>query len=311
MTRPVALLVLSFALLFAAASDATAAQFRGGKVEVDGYTREFFMHIPVPGRETMSVVFALHGGGGRAQAFATYLDLDIYSNDENILFVYPDGFERHWNDGRTDSPHSAHAEGIDDVKFFRRLVDVLAEHFPVDRDRVYAVGISNGGMMTLRLACEAADLFAAVASIAASMPDQLARDCRPSRPIPILFVSGTDDPMMPYAGGQVAPRFRALGLVRPVEETVAQWVGFNGCAERASVQSLPDADPTDGSRVVSLRYLPCRDGAEVRFLRVDGGGHTWPGAKRYAPEWMVGTTNRDIDANRVVLDFFAGHRLAR
>ncbi|MCP4327994.1 MAG: alpha/beta fold hydrolase [Alphaproteobacteria bacterium] len=257
----------------------------------------------------MGVVFALHGGAGRAEQFAGYLNFDVYAKARNLLIVYPQGFERHWNDGRPDVSYSTHEGDVDDVAFLRAVLETVATRYPVDRGRVYVAGISNGGMMALRLACEAADTFAAVAALTASFPMAMADRCDPIRPLPVMLINGTDDPIFPYGGGTIGFGRRKLGEVRSTPETVARWVVLNGCLGPAKIVALPDTDRDDDSRVVVERYLPCRAGTEVTLYRVEGGGHTWPGRRPYLPRFLIGETNDDIDATAHILDFFARHAM--
>jgi polyhydroxybutyrate depolymerase len=296
-------------VLFVATAPAAAATFESAAIRVGGLDRDYYYHRPEAVRREapMAVVFVLHGGAGRAKQFAGYLNFDTFVDPRNLLVVYPQGFERHWNDGRGDTTITTQQRGIDDIAFLRAVLDALAERYPIDRRRVYVAGISNGGMMALRLACAAADTFAAVAAIAASMPDGLAPDCRPARPVPVLLINGTEDPLVPYHGGAVGFGRRDRGKVRSTPDTISQWAGLNGCTAPSTIRVLPDGDPDDGSRITVERRLACRAGTEVTLYRVDGGGHTWPGRPPYLPRFIIGRTNRDIDATEHILDFFDRH----
>ncbi len=288
-----------------------AATLEQGSLELDGLQREYFVHVPLrrSPQSAMGVVFALHGGAGRAKQFADYLNFDEHAESRNLLIVYPQGFERHWNDGRPDVAYESHDRNIDDVGFLRAVLEQLASLYPIDRRRVFAAGISNGGMMSLRLACEAADVFAGVAIVTASFPLTTYKSCNPGRTVAIMLMNGTEDPLVPYNGGEIRLGRRTFGEVRSTEETFARWIDLNGCEGRPVVASLTDADPDDGSRVTVERYLPCRDGSEVALYRVEGGGHTWPGLPGYLPRWIIGRSNGDIDGTRHILDFFGRHAM--
>jgi len=227
---------------------------------------------------------------------------------DGFVVVYPDGLERHWNDGRGVGAYRAHRENIDDVGFLTALIDHLARGLPVDRARIYATGISNGGLMSFRLAREAATVIAAIAPVAISMSEQIARMRQPARAVPVLMMPGTQDPLVPYEGGEIG---RALarggpgfGRVIPVAEAVRYWVEHNHCAPLPAVTVEPDRDPLDGTRVRREVYGSCRDGTEVVLYAVEGGGHTWPGGLQYLPERIVGRTSRDINAAEVIWAFF-------
>lgn len=181
----------------------------------------------------------------------------------------------------------------------------MSSDYPVDPERIYVTGASNGGMMTQRLACEATGAFAAAAAVISSMPAAL--DCRPSRPFPMLFINGTDDPLMPYQGGQVHFYRRQLGEVLSTPETVAFWAANNGCNPTPE-SVLLDLDPDDGTWIALDSYSGCQAGAQVLLYTVNGGGHTWPGGSQYLPEFVVGKVSNDMESNQAIWGFFAAHR---
>jgi polyhydroxybutyrate depolymerase len=158
--------------------------------------------------------------------------------------------------------------------------------------------------MSFRLACDAADLFAAVAPVTATMPADLGPRCQPSAPVAVLGINGTADPLVPYAGGHVRTLFGLRGEIWSTDRTIAFWAKRNACAGPPDVRALADRDSDDGSRVVDITYARCA-GARVRLLRVEGGGHTWPGGTQYLPTAWIGPTNRDIDASEAIWRFFA------
>jgi polyhydroxybutyrate depolymerase len=221
---------------------------------------------------------------------------------EGFVAAFPRPVGDLWNDGtlKVLGPN-----GSRDVSFLRHVVaDIDAKVMRVDRRRTYAIGLSNGGMMSLRLACEAADLVAGVAAVAAAMPAALADGCRPSAPVSVLLVNGTDDPLIPYRGGAVRlMRVMNMGEVLPTDESAALWARLNGCGAAAASTTLPDHDPRDASRAVQIDYTGCRS-ARVRLIRIDGGGHTWPGGIQFLPALLIGTVNHDINAGEAAWRFF-------
>ena len=251
------------------------------------------------------LVVVLHGGGGTAEQMMRFSRFNEIGKRERAVIAYPQGIARSWNDGRSFRGRDT---GVDDVGFIRAMAaDIGANVTPLDRRRIYAAGISNGGFMSYRLACEAADLFAAVAPVAATMPAELGPRCHPSAPIAVLAINGTADPLVPYAGGEVRVMFRTRGEIWSTERTISFWVQHNRCAVPPGTRALADRDTTDGSRVVEIAYARCA-GAPVRLLRVDGGGHTWPGGAQYLPVAWIGHTNRDIDATETIWRFFKDAR---
>jgi polyhydroxybutyrate depolymerase len=135
------------------------------------------------------------------------------------------------------------------------------------------------------------------------MPADLGPRCKPSAAIAVIVINGTADPLVPYAGGQVRAMFSLRGEIWSTDRTIAFWAEHNRCAGLPETRALADRDGADGSRVIDIPYTRCA-GARVRLLRVEGGGHTWPGGTQYLPAAWIGTTNRDIDASEVIWRFF-------
>ncbi|MDR7544038.1 MAG: PHB depolymerase family esterase [Armatimonadota bacterium] len=293
-------------------SAAAASAPASGALSFGGFERTYRLYVPgtLDRSHPSALVLALHGGGGTGEAMEklTRGGLNRLADRDGFVVVYPDGLERHWNDGRGVAAYRAHRENIDDVGFLTALIDHLARALPIDRTRIYATGISNGGLMSFRLAREAATVIAAIAPVAISMSEQIVRMRQPARAVPVLMMPGTLDPLVPYTGGEIggalAPARFSLGRVISVADAVRYWVEHNQCAAPPTVTMEPDRDPLDGTRVRREVYGSCRDGAEVALYAVDGGGHTWPGGLQYLPERIVGRTSRDMDANEVIWGFF-------
>jgi polyhydroxybutyrate depolymerase len=213
--------------------------------------------------------------------------------------VYPDGVDRSWADGRGTTP--ADQQGVDDVGFLTALVEHFIGTFRADRRRVYAAGMSNGAMMSYRLACERADTFAAIAPVAGLMGEKLAASCAPSRPVSVITFVGTEDPLMPFQGGQVSGD---RGPVLSATASRAKWAALNGCQGEPVVSQEPDRASDDGTRIRREAHGSCREGSEVVFFVVEGGGHTWPGGMQYLGKVFIGKTSQDLDASRVAWEFF-------
>jgi polyhydroxybutyrate depolymerase len=274
-----------------------------------GLQRRFFVHVP-PGYDPAQpapLVLALHGGRGSGRDAARLSGLSAQADRGGFLIAYPDGVDGHWNDGRDVERYRAQREQVDDVDFLVTLIDHLAGRYAVDRTRVYVTGASNGALMANRLACEHAERFAAIAPVIGSMAAGVARRCAPTRAMPVLLINGTDDRLVPWNGEAVRFAGRDLGRILPLPELVRFWVRHNGCAPVPEITPLPDVDPDDGTRVVLQRYNGCRDGASVLLYEVQGGGHTWPRGVQYLPQWLIGRTSRDLDANAAIWAFFASH----
>lgn len=308
------ILLLAVILLVAGCSGARDRRLTGaeqnGRLEHAGLQRSYFVHVPpgyAPGIPS-PLVLALHGGGGRARNMAQLSNFNRESDRAGFLVVYPEAIDQHWNDGRGFNEYRSHRDDIDDVGFLAQLVMHLASRYSLDRTRVYVTGASNGGLMSNRLGCERAELFAAIAPVIGSMAAPIAAQCRPSRPLPVLIINGTDDQLVPWSGGAVRFGKREMGKIISIPALTRFWVGHNDCNPQPQVTMLPDADPKDGTRVQRHQYAGCRESTSVVLYEVQGGGHTWPKGKKYLPELLIGRTSQDVDASRVISDFFAAHQ---
>ena len=213
----------------------------------------------------------------------------------------------HWNDCRADCSHCGDQ---DDVGFLAALVAELSRTYEVDPDRVYVAGESNGGFMTLRLAQERAETFAAFGVVSALMPAD-SKCGAPTRPASVAFVVGTKDEAVRYEGGPAS--LAASGSVRSARESVAAWTSVGRCAPPSS-RALADLDPSDGSRV-TIRGHPCpATGHDVVEYRIDGAGHVVPSIdERVSRAWerIVGRQNHDLETAEALWAFFGAHPLRR
>ena len=156
--------------------------------------------------------------------------------------------------------------------------------------------------MTNRLACDRADRFAAIAPAAGTLG--VGVPCQPTRPVSVLAIHGTDDPVVPFDGGRMIGRGGASTIVS-APDMAARWRSLDDCPEQLRTAEL--ADPGDGTRVEQTFAEGCRDGTEVVFDQVDGGGHTWPGGWQYLPVAVIGRTSKALDASEASWAFFAAH----
>lgn len=274
----------------------------------DGHERSFAYYLPVSIDRPPALVFVLHGskGSGRLIREMTGYGFDRLAEKENMIPVYPNGFEGHWNGCRKGASDSAHQRNVDDVGFISAMIDYFAGHYSIDRSRVYATGFSNGGHMCFRLAVEIPDRIKAFAAIAAHVPVPENSSCPPpSMPVSMMLVSGTKDPINPYQGGMVS----ILGLidkgeVRSAVDSAAYWLQAAGLDEPDVVHAFPDIDREDASHV-EFRQWKGTGGTTVRLYTVHGGGHTIPGGTGYYPSFIVGRTNQDIMIAEEIMNFFS------
>jgi polyhydroxybutyrate depolymerase len=296
---------------------ATASNATGQKpgkyqqsIEFEGRTRSYLLYLPpaVTGPKALPLLLAFHGGGGQGQSMQRLTGFNTLADQQGFIAVYPDAVDKNWNDGR-DSPFLAsQREGINDTGFVSALIDHLSHNLNIDPKRIYATGMSNGGIFSQMVGCELAGKIAAIAPVAGSMATKLAPNCNPARPLPVMMIMGTDDPLVPWQGGAVVNDKR--GTVLSVADTIQKWVAFDGCDSTPTITREPDKDPQDGTQVRREAYSSCKDSTEVILYAVEGGGHAWPGGPQYAPPPLIGKTNRDINASQLIWDFFSRHPMA-
>lgn len=274
-----------------------------GQIQHDGLVRSYRLFIPSAdtGQRSLPLVVVLHGGGSNSRQVMRYTAMNVVAEREGFFVVYPDGVRNRWNDGRI---FEAADLTIDDVGFIKTLVEALVAKHRIDTTRIYSAGISNGGHMSLRLACDLSDIFAAVAAVTANMPQDIVESCNPA-PIGILMMNGTNDPILPYEGGEVRVLNQGRGIVLSTEDSVSFWRDINGCYSAGDVVRIADSAPHDGATVSAMIYDTCEFGYPVVLYRIEGGGHSWPGAPPYLADAAVGPTNRDINASEVIWRFFS------
>lgn len=262
--------------------------------------RPYSLHVPPsydPGKPT-PVVLALHAAAMNGPAMARFSGLNETADRAGFIAVYPNGTGAtplflFWDAGGVRGRPS------DDVGYIAAVLDDLATAVNVDPRRVYATGMSNGGMMCYRLASELSDRIAAIAAVAGTMALE---SCHPHRPVPVLHFHGTNDGLVLFGGPdeRIPANLRFLS----VDASARAWAKANGCPETPRVEALPDlAD--DDTKVTLRTYGPGKDGAEVVVYVIEGGGHTWPG--REPPTKFLGRSTKDIAANDLIWAFFSAH----
>jgi polyhydroxybutyrate depolymerase len=214
---------------------------------------------------------------------------------------YPGGGQ---SGGQNPEEKKNRPEPADDVAFLNQMLDQLALKYSVDTRRIYATGLSDGGFMALRVGCNMADRVAAIAAVGAAMPKTMI--CLPARPVPALFINGTDDPIVPDNGGTYKPgRFHVLSA----EDSTKTWAKFDRCEEKPAQDKLPSSDK--GSKETkTFTYSACKDNAQVVLYSVKGGGNTWPGGEQYTTEKEVGKTSNAINANEAIWSFLVTKKIA-
>ncbi|QDP19326.1 extracellular catalytic domain type 1 short-chain-length polyhydroxyalkanoate depolymerase [Sphingomonas xanthus] len=262
-----------------------------------GLTRRYMIHVPpgLPRGKAVPVLLALHGGGGNMEFQAKNYGLTQMADKTGFIVVFPNGHSRFrngmlatWNAGACCGRAAEHK--VDDVGFLTEVIDRVRRQLPVDRRRIYATGMSNGALMSYRLACERADLIRAIAPVAGT-DNTLA--CNPSRPVPVIHFHARDDSHVPYGGG-VGPDSLVKANFASVPATIAKWVRFNRAAPRPRTVLQVEGARCD-------LHGAGLGGAPVQLCLTDGGGHSWPGAD---PRGIRKQPSRAISANEQMWRFF-------
>lgn len=269
---------------------------------VGGLERTVLLHVPKsydPTKGT-SLVLGFHGYGGTAAQMKTQTGFDALADARGVIVAYAQGTgiaSKGFNGGDCCGK-PAWTDETDDLGLALAMNKALSADYCVDPKRVYSAGFSNGGFMSYRFVCEAANVFAAVASVSGVLgtpPDT----CKPTRAVPILHVHGTADTTVPYAGGPAAGGLGALaGIVfRSVDETMKTFRARYTCGDAAK----PVSEKGDTR---CEEWTGCKDGAALELCTVKDGGHQWPGGEATP---VGGKTSKDFAASAAVLDFFAAH----
>ncbi|MCC7451874.1 MAG: prolyl oligopeptidase family serine peptidase [Anaerolineae bacterium] len=261
-----------------------------------GLQRTYRLHIPPRYDPALPapLVFSIHGFASNASQQEFFSRWSVTADQAAFIAVYPQGtgFPARWNSGRNSF---AQDNGADDVQFFRDMLTALTRDLCIDPTRIYVNGLSNGGGMTNRLACEMADTFAAFGIVAGAYAP-LSNGCHPARPVPIMFFHGTADPIVSYMGN-------TRMTLPPVKDWIGEWVARNGC------QAAAEAVEAKGE-VSGVRYNGCTGDATVIFYTINGGGHTWPGGNSI-PALIAGKTTTDINATETMWQFFVAYPLVK
>lgn len=250
-----------------------------------GATRSSRIYVPpsYSPANPAPLVFNLHGYTSNAQQQEFYSEMNAVADTAGFIVVYPDGLAATWNSGLI--PNS-----VNDVGFISVLIDSMQANYNIDLTRVYSCGMSMGGYMSFKLACELDDRIAAIASVTGSFATAAASNCSATRPVPVLQMHGTLDGVVNYGGfaGSLS-----------VDSTINFWRNHNNCTAPEVVTNLPDV-VLEGSTITTYLYGGCQDNVEVLHYKVQNGSHSWPGALPI----VAGITNQDIEGSVEIWKFF-------
>lgn len=264
-------------------------------IVIEGSQREYRLFVPSTYKKELStpLIINFHGTSTNPDIQEALSQFEVLGEVENVIVATPmaayeiaPGGPLTWN---TDK-----REGVDDVKFIERLVVHLQNQFNIDSHRIYATGFSGGARMSSRLACDLAEVIAAIGPVAGIRHPS---DCKPSRSVPVITFHGKQDPVNHYMLQPDSPVYWRMGI----EDAVSAWTKHNQCSSSATELLSPS--------LARVNHKDCQNNAEVVFYRSEDSGHTWPGspmAKRMA-EYGMGKTEEDLAATSLIWQFFNAH----
>jgi polyhydroxybutyrate depolymerase len=244
---------------------------------VDGNYRSFQFNKPNSSKNGSSLVFVLHGSGGNGKDLMNRTtNLMEKTAHENVLFVFPNGHKKYWNECRKMASSLANKEDVNEDAFFNDMISYFTKKYKINDKQVFAVGTSGGGHMCYKLAITMPGKFKAVAAIIANLPAKENMDCSEANaPISIMIANGTDDPTNPYEGGLMQGGNFIMGTVRSTDKTFQYWSSLAGYSGEPVKETLPDNDPADG-KIIERYTFDSKDKPEVVLLKIIGGKHDYP-----------------------------------
>lgn len=261
-----------------------------------GIYRTYRLYVPAAynGTSARPLVFNIHGYTSNAQSQQLYANFMPIADTANFLVVHPQGTKDNnnqpfWNAGISSLI-------VNDIQFLSNLIDSIKANYNIDLNSVYSCGMSNGGYMSQTLACELSNRIAAIASVTGSIfTTQYGSNCHPTRPVPMMQISGTADGTVPYAGTSSS---------MPIDSVVKYWVRYNQCNATPNFSNVPNTNTTDGCTAEHYIYPNGLSNSSVELYKIIGGGHTWPGAPV-----NIGVTNQDFSASKEIWRFFRKYKL--
>lgn len=276
-------------------------------ITLDNRDRSYLLYTPASVRsagEPRPLILVFHGGGGTARGIAKEVGRSLHAiADRDSFFVaYPNAVDKMWDFGAGEISESL-KERVDDRAFFAAVLDELTNTRPIDKRRVFATGISRGGQASYFVACVFPDRIRAIAPVAMSMPTFMLDLCPTAAGTGVAILNGTDDPLVPYDGGQITVGRRERGEVMSTDDTIEFWLSRNHCDATPTAEAVIDP-VSDHMQVYRTSWETC-EYDPVLLYRIQGGGHTWPSGRQYLPRFVVGRVNRDIDGATEIWSFFS------
>lgn len=263
-----------------------------GMLTFGGLQRTYLVHAPAG--PANGLVVNLHGAGMSGQQQADLTDYNSVADRYGFVVAYPNGIDSTWADGRGAALPDR--QGVDDIGFLAALIERLSRDYGIPPGRVFVTGMSAGAFMANRMACERADLVAAIAPVAGTLGAGM--PCSPSRPVSVMAVHGTADPVVPYGGGIMNGRGGTSDIVS-APAMAERWRVLDGCPGPLV------GDPAPSGEVQAMTAAGCAGNTVVTLVSINGGGHTWPAARFALPADVVGPTSFAVNASAATAEFFA------
>ncbi|MFT7673987.1 MAG: polyhydroxybutyrate depolymerase [Gammaproteobacteria bacterium] len=270
----------------------------------NGQQHSYLIHLPSSYNNDQSVplLMVLHGRNGNAKRISESTGFSKRADQHGFIAVYPTGTNQQWNYlyGIPGAP-----DGSDDPGFLLALTDAVINTYNVDRKRLYVTGISNGGFMAQRLACDQSDQYSGFASVAAGAYAVLSGNCNRSAPINALYIHGTEDRLVPWEGLGIRDESGSEQLVTmSIKSSLKFWAEHNQCSPKVDVKDLSSTGESSKTRVRVLNSNSCPSPSKVTLYAIIGGGHNWPGVQSAIPPSIAGQVNMDIHASDEILSIF-------
>ena len=278
------------------------------QIESDGLEREYLLYLPegFDSAARYPLLFMFHGGGGQAMNTVDNSGWPEKADQQGFIAVFPEGTRedpdepasfannpQSWNDGSEREAIGAVRRGVDDIAFVESMIADIGERLEMDPGYLFATGFSNGASMSFRIGRELAGLFTAIAPVAGSdwMPELI-----PNNPPAMLYITGTEDPLNPFEGGDISLGGNFIGTKPPVEEMISEWALLHNCSETAETETIGDTREYDYGCKASPR--------PVSMLALIGHGHHWPGGATQTPQFIAGPNSTDLNATETIWEFF-------
>lgn len=280
--------LISIAIITFSCSGDEGTNDPGNEIDISFESRNYELYVPATYNSSAPspLLIVFHGATQTGKIAQSYGGFDEMGIDQRFIIAYPDAFEGRWADGCFCN--EAEYQGVNDVLFTDYLIDEIKSQYNIDDTRIYAVGISQGGIFVQNLACKRSDKFAAFGSIIGSMRSIVSRTCEPISPINLVMVNSTNDRDVVWDGFSHPQD----GIIS-IPEIMQKWAGFADCSGEYETEQLPDRGFPSFS-VEKRIYKDCSSGKDLVLYAVVDGIHTW-------------YRTQEIDASKVVMDFFKEH----